>query len=78
MCFVACAGEELDGVHVRNAQDQVRKLEEENAALRLEVEQLREKMQNAHDDANKAHDAAKKEVCCVCLLHLQWTCACTM
>jgi regulator of replication initiation timing len=69
--FCACAGEELDGVHVRNAQDQVRELEQENVALRLEVGQLREKMQKAHDDA-------KKEVCCVCLLHLQWTRACTM
>jgi hypothetical protein len=50
---------------------------------------MKEQVQKAQDAANlahlhlkenmqKAHDDAKKEVCCVCLLHLQWTRACTM
>lgn len=49
-------------MHVRIVQEKVRKLEEENATLRLQVAQLKEQMQ-------KAHDAGKKEVCGVCLFH---------
>jgi hypothetical protein len=67
-------------MHVRIGQEKVRKLEEENATLRLHVELMKEQVQKAQDAANlahlhlkeqmqKAHDAGKREVCCVCLFH---------
>ena len=67
-------------MHVRIGQEKVRKLEEENATLRLHVELMKKQVQKAQDAANlahlhlreqkqKAHDAGKREVCCVCLFH---------
>jgi len=52
----------LDGVYVRDGQEQVRKLQEENVNLQRENAQLQEQLQKAYDDG-------KKQVCCVCLFH---------
>ena len=59
----------LDGVHVRDGQEQVRKLQEENARVQTAMLKLEQENAQLKEQMQKAQDAAKKEVCCVCLLH---------